>query len=245
MAQKKNSKTQVRMSSGERRQMIIFEAGNLFAKKGFHGVTTKEIAKACGVSEPILYQHFKTKEELYSELHSLCKGATTLAKRALNPRDNSTETLCFFAYLLVSIISLCKIPGTAKPSEDAANLVRLTGYSFLEDGRFLKVVIRDCIGSLFENWRSYYKAALHHRDLHFSSVDDRDLWVAYELMVGTAVFQLTGPQTLPELHKDEKDYLERVSLFILRGLGVKENALKKNFKPKKWIAELKSLELSQ
>lgn len=241
MAQKKTKKPQIRLSAAERRQMIILKAGVLFSKKGLHGVTTKEIAKACGVSEPVLYQHFKTKEELYGELHTICHGDTTFIKRAMALRDASTETLCFFVYMVTSIISLTKTPGRKEISEDSLLIVRLTGYSFLEDGKFLRTVLKDCIGSVFENWCQSYKAALKSGDLEVKSIDQRDLWVAYELMVGSSLFHLTGPEVLPVLHGDEKDYLERVSLFILRGLGVKESAIKRYFQPKKWIAEIKPI----
>lgn len=221
--------------------MIILTAGKLFAQRGIHGVTTKEIAKACGVSEPVLYQHFATKEELYNELHSLCKGDTSLSKRALARREISTETLCFYVYLVVSIVSGHKPPGEKEPNEDSMNITRLAGFSMLEDGRFLKSVLRDCIGSLFEDWQKNYKFALKNGDLEIKTADDRDLWVAYELMVGASLFNLTGPKTLPVLHADERDYVERITLFILRGLGVKETAIKKHFKPKDWTAEVQTL----
>ncbi len=40
----------------------------LFARKGFRGTTTREIASAVGVSEPVLYQHFATKRDLYTAI---------------------------------------------------------------------------------------------------------------------------------------------------------------------------------
>lgn len=238
MGENKTKKPQVRLSAAERRQMILQTAGGLFAKKGFHGVTTREIATACEVSEPVLYQHFNTKEEIYNELSSLCKDSTLLTKRLLQQRPVHTETLCFFVYLMVSVIALGKTPGDASPSEDTKNIVRLTGFSFLEEGRFLKGVLKSCIGSVFSDWQILYRASLKDGDLHLKSVDDKALWAAYELMVGSALFHLNGPKILPDLHGDEEDYLERVSLFILRGLGLKESALKAHFKPKIWVAEI-------
>ena len=221
--------------------MIILKAGSLFAEKGLHGVTTKDIAKACGVSEPVLYQHFATKEALYNELHTLCKGDTTTTKKALARREASTETLCFFVYLVTSIVTIHKLLGEEDPSQDSLNIVRLMGFSFLEDGRFVQTVLKDCIGSLFDDWQKNYKAALKCGDLEVKSADARDLWVAYELMVGASLFHITGPKLLPQLHGDESVLLERTALFILRGLGVKESAIKKYFNPKAWTAEIQAL----
>ena len=41
---------------------------DLFARKGFAGTTTREIAKAAGVTEAIIFRHFATKEALYNAI---------------------------------------------------------------------------------------------------------------------------------------------------------------------------------
>jgi len=57
-----------RMKGDQRRASIVAEAIRLFAEKGFRGATTRELAAALGVTEPVLYQHFKTKGELYTAI---------------------------------------------------------------------------------------------------------------------------------------------------------------------------------
>lgn len=65
-----------RMAGEERRLQILLVAISLFARKGFRGTTTKEIAQAAGVSEAMVFRHFATKEELYSAIldHKACAG---------------------------------------------------------------------------------------------------------------------------------------------------------------------------
>lgn len=58
----------MRMKSEERREAIVQSAIHLFAEKGFRGTTTRELAGALGVTEPVLYQHFRTKQDLYSAI---------------------------------------------------------------------------------------------------------------------------------------------------------------------------------
>src|SRR5207342_1657397 len=58
----------VRMKSAERRAAIVRSAIHLFAEKGFRGATTRELAAAAGVTEPVLYQHFRAKSDLYSAI---------------------------------------------------------------------------------------------------------------------------------------------------------------------------------
>jgi AcrR family transcriptional regulator len=59
------SVTPVRMPAAERRQALIDTAIRVFSDGSYRGTTTAEIARAAGVSEPILYRHFASKRDLY------------------------------------------------------------------------------------------------------------------------------------------------------------------------------------
>ncbi len=54
-----------RMNAQDRRTAIVNTAVKLFAENGFRGTTTRQIAAAVGVTEPVLYEHFATKGDLY------------------------------------------------------------------------------------------------------------------------------------------------------------------------------------
>lgn len=56
------------MPAAERRGAILEAAARLFARGGSAGMTTAALARAAGVSEPILYRHFKSKERLLDAL---------------------------------------------------------------------------------------------------------------------------------------------------------------------------------
>lgn len=55
-----------RLSASERRAQLIDAALDVFARKGFVGATTKEIAAEAGVAEAIIFRHFPSKEALYA-----------------------------------------------------------------------------------------------------------------------------------------------------------------------------------
>jgi len=59
------SVTPVRLPAAERRQALIDTAIRVFSDGSYRGTTTAEIARAAGISEPILYRHFASKRELY------------------------------------------------------------------------------------------------------------------------------------------------------------------------------------
>ena len=59
------STSQVRIPAEERRQQILDLATELFARQGYQGTTTRQIAQQVRVNEAIIFRHFPTKEELY------------------------------------------------------------------------------------------------------------------------------------------------------------------------------------
>lgn len=48
--------------------MIVEAAGRLFGEHGYEGTRLDEVARAAGVTKPILYRHFGSKKELYLAL---------------------------------------------------------------------------------------------------------------------------------------------------------------------------------
>src|SRR5881296_2838113 len=54
-----------RLKAPQRREQLIEVATKLFAKWGYEATTTAAIAEAAGVTEPILYRHFDSKQELF------------------------------------------------------------------------------------------------------------------------------------------------------------------------------------
>lgn len=54
-----------RLPAAKRREQLLDTAVTLFAEKGYAGATTAELAKAAGVTEPIIYRHFESKKDLF------------------------------------------------------------------------------------------------------------------------------------------------------------------------------------
>lgn len=51
-----------------RRQEILARAAELFAARGFHGVSMGDLGAACGISGPALYRHFPSKDAMLAEM---------------------------------------------------------------------------------------------------------------------------------------------------------------------------------
>ena len=72
-----------RLSKGQRTQRkILDQAQHLFARHGYDGTTLRQIAKATGIQEPGLYNHFAGKQALYE----------AVLQRALQPMADAMAT---------------------------------------------------------------------------------------------------------------------------------------------------------
>ena len=58
-------------STNASRERIIRGAAALFARDGFHGVTTRQIAAAAGLNIATVHYHVGTKQDLYDAIHAL------------------------------------------------------------------------------------------------------------------------------------------------------------------------------
>jgi AcrR family transcriptional regulator len=51
-----------------RREQLLGRAAELFAERGFHGVSVADLGAACGISGPALYKHFESKDAMLAEM---------------------------------------------------------------------------------------------------------------------------------------------------------------------------------
>ena len=60
-----NDEKHPRMRGDERKALILAQAKKVFARKSYREASTGELARASGITEPILYKHFGSKKKLY------------------------------------------------------------------------------------------------------------------------------------------------------------------------------------
>jgi AcrR family transcriptional regulator len=58
----------IRLPAPARREQILDVAVQVFARNGFHSTSMNDVADAAGVTKPVLYQHFDSKQDLYLAL---------------------------------------------------------------------------------------------------------------------------------------------------------------------------------
>ena len=94
----------LRVPAQDRRQQILELATRLFARRGYQGTTTREIAERAGVNEAIIFRHFPSKEHLYWAVieHQIGRrGGRERMRRALAAEGSDAEVLTALAERLL------------------------------------------------------------------------------------------------------------------------------------------------
>jgi AcrR family transcriptional regulator len=93
------------MTSEQRRAAIIWAALRLFSERGFRGTTTRELAAAAGVTEPVLYEHFKSKRDLYRAIIEVkSREGLERARSLLAPYVESNDDRGFFQAVALMLL---------------------------------------------------------------------------------------------------------------------------------------------
>jgi AcrR family transcriptional regulator len=216
-----------RRSAPERREEILAASLELFSRHGLHGVTTRMIADAAGVSEALLYRHFDSKERLYTELQQTCLRATRGAADRLAQMEPGTATLVLSVYFMTRQIMLGP-DGTTR----ASCIKRLVLGSLVDDGAFARGLLDSNIRRYIPKLVECVEAARRAGDL----VDRGQkahlrVWFAHHLAVMTSNFLLPSPPAV-DYGVDRDTLINEIARFSLRGLGLTEEALERTFVPR-------------
>ncbi|ASK66681.1 TetR family transcriptional regulator [Brachybacterium avium] len=84
--------TTARMPRAQRRAQLLELATRVFTAKGFQSTSMDDIATAAGVTKPVLYQHFDSKEKLYVEVLDLLATSMIDEVRAIGEGEGDTIT---------------------------------------------------------------------------------------------------------------------------------------------------------
>ncbi|MBK0330462.1 TetR/AcrR family transcriptional regulator [Brachybacterium sp. MASK1Z-5] len=80
-----------RMPKSERRALVLATATDAFVAHGFRSTSMEDIARAVGVTKPVLYQHFDSKEALYLMVVEGVGARVLAAARSLPPLTGDTQ----------------------------------------------------------------------------------------------------------------------------------------------------------
>ena len=128
-----------RLSGEERKAQIIDSALTLFAQKGFASTRTKEIASAAGISETLIFQHFKTKEDLIAAALAVLFHPQPVSGDLKKFLKHTEDDVGFFREVALHFI---------KHNRQDPRIIRLAIYCSLEGGHFGELTRIDETGPL-------------------------------------------------------------------------------------------------
>ena len=211
-----------KISGQERRAAIIGAARRVFVERGFHRTTTRELAKAAGVSEALLFKHFPSKEALYRAIQISCfneQGSKNLQR--LESLEPSTSTLVFLVHDLVSHI----LGG--QPDEGERSFLRLVLRSLIDEGEFTRLAIQGGPAHWVKKLEECIKAAKAADDMVDGPVQaNLGGWFVHQLISGMIMHFLPADPVI-DYGVPREELLKQVTWFCLRGMGVKEDAIRR------------------
>ncbi|UVI29621.1 TetR/AcrR family transcriptional regulator [Paenibacillus spongiae] len=90
-------------ASQETRASIIKTAKKLFMELGYRAVSTRQIADACGLTQPALYHHFSDKESLYVEvLQTVCSETRRALERIIKREQHIRNRLVQIVHYMMA-----------------------------------------------------------------------------------------------------------------------------------------------
>lgn len=225
-------KHSAKLDASDRKEAILVAAGSVFARLGRDGATTKEIARAAGVSEALLYKHFSGKEALYEALENHCVQAHSVGTYLFDEATPSTVTLVKGVAVLVQAVFVGI--GEQRSHEDTKRLITA---SLLGDGRlaraFLDRHVNPWIG-VFE--KSLQSARLVGDIEEGIQVGKAEIWFVHHLAHTLHLISLPKDE-LVDYGIPQQTLIESTVRFLLRGLGLKNAAIDRDYDPK----ELKTI----
>jgi AcrR family transcriptional regulator len=221
-------KVTAKLSSEERRAAIIKAVQRVFAEKGFHGTTTRELADAAGISEALLFKHFPNKEALYAAMEQSCCSEHGSRKwerlKALAP---SASTLAILVHLFVSRM----VGRTASGEDEDAQHFRLMIRSLSEDGEFARLFMRGAPSHVNRMLEACLKAAIASDDAVAGPIrPGLAVWFGQHLAAIIKI-NLLPEQAVVDYGVGRDKLVQQLVWFILRGMGLKEEAIARYYNP--------------
>lgn len=184
---------QKRISGPVRKAKIIQSAASLFAKKGFSGTKTREIAHRAGVSEALIFKHFPSKEDLYAAILAEESPVPGLLSKVKSLAGQQKDVEVF------SVIARTVVGGA--PDSD---LMRLILFSALENHEMSDMFFHNHIRVFYDFLAGYIQQRID--DGAFQPVQPliaarafMGMLIYHRLL--TVLFQAQLPQTAEDISR--------------------------------------------
>lgn len=197
---------------------ILFAAIPIFAEKGFHGATTREIARKAGVSDALMYRYFPSKQKLLAAIMDfmITDGSSFIGD--FEPSKSSASDFVHAIYSLMYVVHY----GTKNKLVKKEDFTKIFLHSLVLDGQFSKKFLTEKISPIIDYIYSLYVRCSRNDELVAEVTPSKDkCWFAHHLSASLILYSqlvVGRPLNLSEFHS--------CVAFTLRGLGLKSEFIK-------------------
>jgi AcrR family transcriptional regulator len=221
------TKSTSKLSSEERRAAILRAVRRVFAEKGFDGTTTRALADAAGVSEALLFKHFPNKEALFSAMKLSLNEQDIGRLERITGLEASVSTLVLMVHFLASRV----IEGWSTCEDEPAIQHRLMLRSLAQDGEFARLSLRRLCGEWVPKVAECIRTAVAAGDAYEGPVcPNLAAWFTHHLAT-MVTLELLPANPAVDYGVSRRKLVEQVVWFGLRGMGIKEEAIRRHYNP--------------
>jgi AcrR family transcriptional regulator len=141
-----------------KREQILFAAEQVFAKRGFKGATTREVAEKAGIASSLIFYYFKNKVALYEAVfQNFFEQLEELMQQNLSLDLDRLGKLKQFLFTFTDFAS------------GHRNLMRLLMREIIDNGRIVQKVAQEYFKPLYEIGVDFLREG--QREALFKEVD--------------------------------------------------------------------------
>ena len=188
-----------RMRGDERRALILAQSKKVFAQHGYADASTAELARASGVTEPMLYKHFGSKKQLFLTLIDQVSQQFMQRFQAAVEQKASEDALAALSSLLLDYRAAAmadpdgsSVLGLISPDATDPDFVAAA----LEHTRIMYAFVYD----LLQETR-VRKLLPEHLNLPAATWGTMSFFYAIQYRKKLALFDQFTPETLAEINR--------------------------------------------
>jgi AcrR family transcriptional regulator len=189
----------------DRRDQILEAAAIVFATKGFHPTTTKDIAKQAGISEGTIYNYFESKSALLVGIFDRMRAAI-VQEHTMQVTDDLDFRTFIHIFLKQPLLSL---------KRDNFALFRIVVSEMMVNEEMRVRYYEQILEPTLAIGEAYFQAHAAKKGLHPATAK-LTLRAISGMVMGLMITHILGDETLAESWDDLPDFL---TAMLLNGLN--------------------------
>lgn len=214
------------LKAPERRSKILSSLQDLIIKKQFSKLTTKEMAKHVGVSEALIFKHFKNKEDIYHQIKESILNELDFPINTLKELKNENPTKAIIYGVSLIFYSMNDLLEE-KISKRAKGINYIINNIDIRDNFFVRKILEKHLKPYLDFFNDCFSQIDYLED---NDKDNSKFLFVYYLSNHISSYHFSFEKIFRKGNK--KKFIDNAIIFSLNGLKIKPEDIKTFFIPK-------------